>query len=250
MHAMKKKLSDKLQITNEYHGTSVLKNIEGSLPTYSEYLCQLVSKSLETIPEEANPSKTIIDFGAGLGTISALLRDRTNRRINCIEIDENLASILGKRKFQVYKDLKEAEPTDFVFSINVLEHIKNDLLAINEVYNHLEDRGLFAVYVPAFMFLFTTLDTSVGHYRRYSKKELVDKIEEVGFEVMEVRYVDCLGGISTLLLRFLGSKFQMWSLSPRRLVFFDKRIFPLSVLLDKIIFEKIFGKNLYLLARK
>jgi predicted TPR repeat methyltransferase len=247
---MKKKLDEKLQITNTYHGTELMENIERSLPTYTEHLCQLVSKSLLSLPEDENSSKPIIDFGAGLGTISGLLRDRTTRQISCVEIDDNLASVLRTRNFSVFSDLSKAEATNFIFSINVMEHIKDDVGIIEEIYSHLNDGGLFAVYVPAFMQLFTNLDTSVGHYRRYSKKELVEKLEQSGFVVTDVRYVDCLGGISTLLLRLLGSRFQMWSLSPRRLAFFDKRVFPLSVLMDKLFSERFFGKNLFVLARK
>ena len=247
---MRKKQDEKLQITSRYHGTKLLENIEVSLPAYTEHLCQLVSKSLVTLPEDKNSSKPIIDFGAGLGTISSLLRDRTKRQIDCVEIDVNLASVVRTRNFRVFSDLSKAESTNFIFSINVLEHIKDDIGTIKEIYGHLKDGGLFVVYVPAFMQLFTNLDTSVGHYRRYSKKELIEKIEDSGFEVTDVRYVDCLGGISTFLLRLLGSRFQMWSLSPRRLAFFDKRVFPLSVLMDKLFFERFFGKNLFILAKK
>lgn len=247
---MRKKQHEKLQITNKYHGTELLENIEASLPAYTEHLCQLVSKSLVTLPEDKHSIEPILDFGAGLGTICSLLRDRTQRQIDCVEIDVNLASILRARNFRVFSDLSKAESTNFIFSINVIEHIEDDTGSIKEIYGHLKDGGLFVVYVPAFMQLFTNLDTSVGHYRRYSKKELVEKINDSGFEVTDVRYVDCLGGISTFLLRLLGSRFQMWSLSPRRLAFFDKRVFPLSVLMDKLFFHRFFGKNLFIIAKK
>jgi predicted SAM-dependent methyltransferase len=58
-----------------------------------------------------------------------------------------------------------------IYSSNVLEHIEDDSRALNEMFAKLQINGKLAIYVPAFMFLFSDLDIKAGHFRRYSKKE-------------------------------------------------------------------------------
>jgi hypothetical protein len=54
----------------------------------------------------------------------------------------------------------------------------------------LSDNGVLAIYVPAFQILFSELDSQVGHYRRYSRKDLRQKLRQSGFEVEKIVYVD------------------------------------------------------------
>jgi len=54
----------------------------------------------------------------------------------------------------------------------VLEHIENDVMAINEIYRVLKSEGFFIFTVPAFSFLYSSHDRALNHFRRYDKKTI------------------------------------------------------------------------------
>ena len=91
------------------------------------------------------------------------------------------------------------------------------------------------------------MDSKVGHFRRYRKNQLVKLIEDNGFTVKRAEYVDSLGFIAALLYRYIDK--GDGHINRTSLLFFDKYIFPLSRLLDRI-FKYWFGKNLLVYAHK
>lgn len=246
----KRRLSRFQGTDGSYSGTDVLINMEHSLPNYSLHISNLISNSYSDYESSYGSVDHIIDFGAGLGTIAELVQLKLHKPIMCMEIDKELQKELAKRNFEVFEDLDGLDGHNLIYTVNVLEHIENDAKALANLARNLNPRGLLIIYVPAHRFLFTSLDSKVGHYRRYSRKNLVQKVSEAGLEINSFQYVDCLGGLATLLLKILGKRSQASSLSKESLRFFDIVIFPLSKFLDKLFFKKVFGKNIYLTAIK
>ena len=72
---------------------------------------------------------------------------------------------------------------DLIFSFEVLEHIKDDQLAINNVYKLLNNNGTFVFSVPAHMSKWGEMDTMGGHFRRYERHELIQKLKVAGFKI-------------------------------------------------------------------
>ena len=133
-----------------------------------------------------------------------------------------------------------------MYTLNVLEHIEDDERALAELRRVMRPGATLVVYVPALPWLFTTMDTRVGHFRRYRRAELVEKLLRAGFTVGSVRYVDSLGVLATLAYRLLGSR--EGTIDPRSVALYDRFVFPLSRLLDRL-FERTGGKNLLVIAR-
>lgn len=79
------------------------------------------------------------------------------------------------------------EKFDFIGIYDILEHIEDDRQAIRRLYEALKPGGLLNVTVPACKFLWSKFD-ELDHKRRYSKKELVDKLKEAGFRVRRVSF--------------------------------------------------------------
>src|SRR5262245_13168213 len=48
--------------------------------------------------------------------------------------------------------------------------------------------GRLALLVPAHRFLYGAFDRVVGHFRRYEKRELADKLKRTGFTVREMKF--------------------------------------------------------------
>jgi SAM-dependent methyltransferase len=77
---------------------------------------------------------------------------------------------------------------DTVTAINVLEHTKDDVGALRRAHQLLPPGGRVIVFVPAGRSLFGSIDEGIGHQRRYEKQELVEKLQQAGFEVEHVSF--------------------------------------------------------------
>lgn len=222
-----------------YSGVSTLE-VMSHAKNYNAFIKKLISNGIEKGRE-----KTIVDFGAGTGEFSFFLK---GKNFFAVEPDSILNSILVSQNVQT-KNMSDfdRESIDFIYSINVLEHIDDDEFVLEQFFRSIKQKGKLFIYVPAFMFLWTELDTDVGHIRRYSKKDLITKIETAGFKVTKIRYADSLGYILLTLHKFIFHKFL---LEKRKLIIFDRLIFPLSIMLDKMLLNRLFGKNLYVYAEK
>ena len=84
---------------------------------------------------------------------------------------------------------------DTIFSLNVYEHIEDDVRALRHVHSVLQPGGRLILVVPAHDWLYGTIDRAIGHYRRYSKKSTVNVITDVGFKMIEQKYINAVGAI-------------------------------------------------------
>ena len=196
-------------------------------------------------------SRKIVDFGAGIGTLSLIFRNKYKLDPICVEIDNENINYLTKRNFHTIKDIDSAPfELDAIFSSNVLEHIEDDVFILKKMKDHLKKNGLIFLYLPANMKLWSQLDEAVGHYRRYEKKSLAAKLKKAGFKVMNIYYADSLGYLATIFWKIKNKKNKAKFASKKTLSFYDKYIFPVSSFLDKIGGKFIAGKNLVVIAKK
>lgn len=188
----------------------------------------------------------IIDLGAGRGTFSEALRER-GWEVTCVEPDPENQVMLRDKRFLVQGGMEERDPEscDFVYTLNVLEHVPDDEGLIRIVFSRLRNGSRFFIFVPAFPILWSPLDDHVEHQRRYRRAPMVAMLRRAGFIVERARYADCLGFFAALLFgRSAEAK-----ITPRGIWFYDRLLFPVSRFLDPI-FGHFFGKNLAVLCRK
>jgi SAM-dependent methyltransferase len=225
---------------NNYTGTDNLEVMTEAV-NYNKFLLSLIYR-------EARIEDNIIDFGAGLATFAKMLA-QNGYRVHCIEPDENEAVLISGSGLPVSSSLTEIADAsvDFLYSFNVLEHIQADQVALQLFYRKMKPGSRLLIYVPAFRILFSSMDRKVGHYRRYSRSELVSKVGLAGFQVTQSRYVDCAGFFATLLYKMIGSK--SGAINRSSVIFYDRFVFPISLVGD-VVFGGIFGKNLLLIARR
>ncbi|MFH1786500.1 MAG: class I SAM-dependent methyltransferase [archaeon] len=144
----------------------------------------------------------IIEIGSGIGIFSSkVIRDFRGSKIVVSDIDPHYVQHLTERfksnknvsairlDFSKSTDFKQVKHrADSVFALNVLEHVKDDVGALNNAYDLLAKGGTCIILVPAHKFLFNSLDKVMGHYRRYTKKELVQTVAKTKFKVKRVFY--------------------------------------------------------------
>ena len=223
----------------EYSGVENLEAMKEAL-NYNRFLLDLLRRNLTR--------GTIIDFGAGAGTF-ALPLSKTDVAVVCIEPDPGLRDDLSSAGLTAHADL-EAVPSgsvDCVYSLNVLEHIEDDRATLTALFGRVRPGGKVIIYVPAFNLLFSEMDRLVGHHRRYRRKELVAKMQGAGFEVTDARYIDCLGFLSALVYRWIGN--DKGVISPGAVRIYDRFVFPVSRILDRLFFGS-FGKNLLVVGTR
>lgn len=142
--------------------------------------------------------KRILEIGAGIGNLSRHLSGG-RRHYLATDIDgEHLARLrtrfLGRARFSTLRcDLSapgDFEPlkggADTVVCLNVLEHIERDDIGLANLHSALVAGGRAIVLVPQGTAVFGTLDTALGHHRRYSERELRSKMEAAGFVVERI----------------------------------------------------------------
>ena len=76
-----------------------------------------------------------------------------------------------------------SEEFDLIAAFDVIEHIEDDVRAIGNIHDMLPRGGHFILTVPQYQFLWSRLDEIVKHKRRYSRADLLGKLERAGFEV-------------------------------------------------------------------
>lgn len=209
---------------------------------YNRYLRQLIR-------QYSGAAGTALDFGAGIGTFSDSL-DIPNEHVYCIEPDESSRAFLAGKGHQPYADLQCLDDAiiDYVFTLNVLEHIEDDAAALGEIHRVLKPGGRLMIYVPAFMLLYSSMDAHVGHHRRYRMQGLHNLVLQAGFKVEKQRYTDALGFFATLAFKLFDGP-EPAPLNPRTVGFYDRYLFPLSRLMS-VPLARVLGKNLLMVASK
>lgn len=192
--------------------------------------------------------KRVIDFGAGTGTFAARLA-AMGLPVVAVEADEALRGHLGGMRLPVLEALDGVEEgsVDYLYTLNVLEHIADDQAVVAHFSHVVRAGGTVLIYVPAFMILFGPMDRLVGHLRRYRLRQLRDLVRQAGLVVDRVEYVDSLGFLASLLLRFGGARSGV--LNEGAVRFYDRWCFPLSRCMDRVT-RRLFGKNLLIVAHR
>ena len=223
----------------QYSGVDILESLE-SAHNYNDYLTRLIRESAE--------STDLIDFGAGIGTFSKRLRT-AGYNVTCVEPDPSQRRRLEEQGFDTLENITGVadNSASFVFSLNVFEHIQDDVVALREIRQKLKPGGTLLIYVPAFACLWTSLDEKLCHYRRYTKATLRRLVEQEGFVVEDARYADSLGFIATFVFRLLNKNVS--ALTATSISFYDQWLFAPSRVLDRL-FGRWFGKNVYVRCRK
>lgn len=132
---------------------------------------------------------TLLDVGCGTGRLMADLSDCAK----CTGVDASPRSVQLAEAKNLVVNLGTATKLpfpdhsfDFVVMSDVLEHIDDDTLALNEVFRVLNSAGHVIITVPAHPFLYGPHDRALSHVRRYDKQELKKVINQVGFEIKKL----------------------------------------------------------------
>ena len=167
--------------------------------------------------------------------------------VTCIEPDAGNQIVLQQLGFGVEPSISDCElrSLDYVYTLNVLEHVPDDESLLQSVFSRLREGGRLFIFVPAFPVLWSRLDDYVEHQRRYRRKPMIEMLERCGFVVEKARYADSLGFFAVLLF----GRSKETEITARSIAVYDRLLFPVSRALDPLL-GGFFGKNLAVTCRK
>jgi SAM-dependent methyltransferase len=201
--------------------------------------------------------RRVLDVGCGVGNLTGRLLDR--EAVIAVDKDPECIARLTRRhghRSSLVAVVADATAPEFAalarfgadscLCANVLEHIWDHRKALGAMVEAIAPRGTVVLLVPAFQALYGPIDANVGHYRRYSRRALVDLAESAGLRIEAVRCVNLPG----LIGWWLNARvFRKQAQSERQIAFFDRYLVPAVSLIENLVPPPL-GQSLLLVARK
>jgi len=186
-------------------GTRTLERLQAA-DRYNQWLLQRVSGAL---------GRRVLEVGSGSGTMTRFLTDR--ELLVGIEVVDTFVADLRQRfadrpnvafhRHDIAASVGELDRHRFdsAVSFNVFEHIEDDVAALRNVYRVLVPNGTIGLVVPAHPQLHGRFDNMIGHHRRYTVRDLRQKLERVGFRVERLAYSNPVGALGWFVqVKLLG----------------------------------------------
>jgi SAM-dependent methyltransferase len=198
----------------------------------------------------------ILEIGSGIGNISDFLikefpsaclsdvRDQYTEHLKQRFPKNNVLNIdLVHPEFETaYEELLRS--FDFVFALNVVEHIKDDSLAASNMAKLLKPNGKMFILVPAYQWLYNSFDVALEHFCRYNKNKIA-RLNPKGCQPIQSRYFNAFGILGWFIV---GSIFKKKIIPEGNMSLFNK-IVPMVKLFDWVLGNRI-GLSLILVTEK
>jgi len=196
----------------------------------------------------------ILEVGCGIGNFTKSLLEYgevygIDIRRDYIEKTEKILSgsnaRIGLGDIEKGKYFFKNEKFDSVVCINVLEHIKDDMRAIRNINILLMKKGILILLVPAHPFLYGEIDRAIYHYRRYTKKEVISKLESEGFNVLDFKTINFAGALGW----FISGRILKNKIVDKSKIKLFNLLAPIFLRIEDII-NPPFGTSFLIIARK
>ena len=149
----------------------------------------------------------ILDIGSGYGIHLEYILNH-DRQITAIDLSYECVQALqqkfcthpnfeaGQIDFERASDLEGLINRHFntIVCLNVLEHLQDDISALMRMNKILrQQRGVVMLMVPAHQWLYGSMDSQAGHFRRYTSASLGGKLQQAGFDILRLYHFNSFG---------------------------------------------------------
>ena len=195
-------------------------------------------------------SGSVVDFGCGTKPYKTWFKKTTDYIGVDLYPGPEVEFVVSNGKIPI-----SGEAFDFALSTQVFEHTES-LNYLNEIHRLLKHNGTLIISVPFLYHIHENRD-----YRRFTKKGLVQVLEDAGFEVTDVRIQGGIGSTLTIM-KFYFIDDLVRNQSPRWLQILLAPLYPIwfflivplgnviGYLFDKIDNTEKFYNNILAVAQK
>lgn len=189
-------------------------------------------------------SKLVKDFQKNEITLTEFLEDYVeklrdrfqNDNVRCLKLDMNDSIDYEKLGYDNF---------DTIICSNVLEHIEKDEFAFKQCNKLLKKNGKLLLIVPQNPDLYSLQDKELGHFRRYTKDEIMTKAKDANFKILKIRNFNAVGVLGWKL-----NKRSNRSKNPATLMKLFNILIPIVKLFDDIITSKLIGLSFFVVLKK
>jgi len=177
--------SDHVYNADQY-GSQILGRLNRA-PRFTQWMADVIRPYL---------GERVLEIGAGTGNLTLQLIPRKLYYASDINpqyltylqnlIPDHPYLRVGYTDGEKHDSFPADQKFDTVICLNVVEHLQNDLGALRNILDALEDNGRAIVLVPCGPRLYGTLDTVLGHFRRYTKPQFTELAARAGFQLEDL----------------------------------------------------------------
>ena len=203
----------------------------------------------------------ILEIGSGIGNISQILLDQ-GHKLTLTDIRaqycEELRSRFGNRKNLqnvLNVDLVDEEfdslyvkmhgQYDTIFALNVVEHIRDDFKAVENVRKLLKPGGRFIMLVPAYERIYNRFDKELFHFRRYNTRTATKLFRNADYNIEKSYYFNAAG----ILGWVVSGQIMKHKTIPKSEISLFNNLVPAFRLLDKVLLNKV-GLSVVVVGKK
>ena len=150
----------------------------------------LILSIIEEIRHNGNTDR-ILDIGCGDG----LLFDHVSKfgDVEGVEADRSMVSDHGPWRDKIYispfdSTFQPGKRYSLILMLDVLEHFSDATSSLMRALELLDSGGTLILTVPAFPCLWTSHDDLNKHFKRYTKKSLIELTSQAGIKVLRCQY--------------------------------------------------------------
>ena len=186
----------------QQHTYAIMDEVEGShwwfvgrRAILETFLRQIVGKIVkpETSRQDAGDTLRILDIGCGTGANLEMLSQFGHAE--GVDVSDDALEFCRRKGLTAQKGLAEKLPFgdgtfDITTALDVVEHLDDDVSGLKEMFRVTKRGGYSLIFVPAFMWLWGVQDDISHHRIRYTKRQIVDRLEKAGYAVERATYAN------------------------------------------------------------
>ena len=193
----------------QQHTYAIMDEVEGShwwfvgrraiLESFLKGIVNRLESRLRAANSEAGPAKAgtpslrILDVGCGTGANLEMLSQFGEAE--GVDVSDDALEFCRMKGLKAQKGLAETLPySDETFelttALDVVEHLDDDVAGLKEMFRVTKRGGYSLIFVPAFMWLWGVQDDISNHRIRYTKKQIVSRLQEAGYTIERATYAN------------------------------------------------------------
>jgi SAM-dependent methyltransferase len=179
----------------QQHTYAIMDEVEGSHWWFVGRRA-IMESFLETIVQSLKSnvqSLKMLDVGCGTGANLEMLSQYGEAE--GVDVSDDALEFFRRKGLKVQKGLAETLPYDdetfdLTTALDVVEHLDDDIAGLKEMYRVTKRGGYSLVFVPAFMWLWGVQDDVSNHRIRYTRSQIVERLEKAGYEIERATYAN------------------------------------------------------------